>query len=172
MLQPSYTRCETHSVNVLIETRHSCVSTQTPYLILDGRVLNEILFVSSYIVNTKYVVFTKGAFTNCGPDRNTFTRERLVETQFRCFVCVELDAFVSTRVRHSMRMSQSMPISHVTLRNHLLSYTARLPSSICFLFFHLEQRRFMSVYTKSEQSSVYLPLFYHTKHSGSVSQWI
>ena len=172
MLPSSFARCETHSVHILIEIRRSCVTTHTPYLILDGRVLNDILFVSSYTINARYVVFTKGACSTGDAVTAASYRDRLVETKFRCFICVELDAFVSTRSRESIRMSQSIPISHVTIRNHLLSYHARLPSSVCFLLFHLEQKRFMSVYTKHSPNAVYLPLFYHTNPPGRLSQWI
>lgn len=167
MLPSSHAHLETHSIQIMIETRHSCVETRTPYLIIDGGVLNHLLFATSYMVNTKYVVSA-----NRYHRRLATSRERLVGTNVRCLSCVELDVFVSTRWRDSIRLSHAMQVPHATLRNRLLSYTPRLPMSMCFLLFHLEQKRLMSVFADAQRSALYLPLAYHSQTTGFQSEWI
>jgi hypothetical protein len=168
MLKSSYTSHDTYSMQILIETRRRCVgTTHTPYLIVDGGVLNQLFFVTAYTVNTRYVVFTNRP---SGQYYVTNSDSLLGQQTVRCFACVEFDVFISMRVHDSLRLSQPMVVAHSLLRNRLLSYSTRLPIRLGLFFFHLEQKRFMSAWTTP--TILYLPLHYRTKGSVGKSEWI
>jgi hypothetical protein len=167
MNQSPHAHLDKYSVFILTETRRSCVQTHTPYLIVDGCILNQMFFVTSYTVNSKYVVYTNRVHANYATKR-----ERLCETTVRCFVCTEFDVFLSSRSRETLRMSQRLSVPYTTLRYHIMSYATFLPTSICFLLFHLEQKRFMSIFVKSNPSVVFLPLYYQAKYVGGLSDCI
>jgi len=171
MLKPSCTRRDADSLQILLEVRRTCIATlQTPYLVVDGGVLNHLFCVTVYSINTKYVVFTRRVRSSNGASSSSSDR-LLSQPSMRCCACVELTVFLSTRSHDSLRLSASMRVSHALLRHHLQSYSTRFPIQLGSLFFHLEQRRFVSTWM-DDDAMIYLPLSFHTKGAVGESAWI